>query len=502
MSKIFDLHAHVSLQPFHRLVNDGGLKKPDPNHWTLHRKKSNEVVEVFGDVPEYSQTNLDSAINGEVYCIVNSLYPIEKGFVVMGEHSTMPSNVWDNLLSAIIGADVEVINRIQSELIPYFKELEGEYNNIKDNPMKSHNGFSYKLVKNYEEIQNINPGTIAIIQSVEGVHAFADYYIENPDEAEKNNTKLFAQYKESIIKNLTLVKTSWEYPLLYISPAHHFYNHTSGLSKSITGITKLLGLVDRQNSIVNGMHVFDKGITEFGNKVIDLLLSRKVDGQECRRILIDIKHFSPQARLDYYEKLKLLKINNNDKVPIIASHAAVNGKPELTINNNEDDEVHCFNGGNINLFDNEIKMICDSEGIIGIMLDKNRLFDKATKRSHKLSRTIGNKRKLKSKTLEVILRQMLHIVSVTNGNGWRYICIGSDFDGVIGPLDFYDDFSRLKLLHDDLGNFESNDLKESYPKYYNDFINNRTKYLDMIFWKNAMEFLEKFYNDSYLKKVI
>jgi len=132
-----------------------------------------------------------------------------------------------------------------------------------------------------------------------------------------------------------------------------------------------------------------RGITRLGMEVIRESLRKP------NRILIDIKHMSLEARKQYYEILR--NEFASEKIPIIMSHGGVTG-----VSYDKMPVVKCkrccrwtkveyyrpqgldktkFNPWSINLYDEEIREIVNSEGLIGLELDARILGSRQKKRA-------------------------------------------------------------------------------------------------------------------------
>lgn len=500
---IIDFHAHMSLQPYYMQIEKNGNWVPLAEFWARRKKKASAAAKILVGVlspstPMYSQTHLDSAIQGNVKCIVNPLYPIERGFLKPGSKNIHPKNLWDNVLALLSGADVRSVNRVQSKELSYFLEMYNEYLVLQQHQFpvtKPGSSDYYRIVSSYDELAS-NTG-ISIILAIEGGHALASNIYDSsgnfidPIVAEQQQLPEFETYKTQLLDNIRTLK-SWMHPTLYISPAHHYYSHLSGLSESIP----IKFLIEKQKILINGVSVFDLGITPFGQTALELLLANQADGVPGRRILIDVKHFSPNARIDYY---KMIAGRN---IPVIASHTAVNGRSCIK---DYAKKTSCrpFNSGNINLFDDEIVTICDSDGLIGIMLDEKRLYDSITEADIKHMRDTdpGQLRKM---CLDVILYQIVHIAKVSGGKGFQHICLGSDFDGFINAIDFYTEFENLESLRNDLIHRIQSGMHHIKKKYITEketLMSDPEKYVDAILYENTRRFLQKYFNDEYLVRI-
>jgi microsomal dipeptidase-like Zn-dependent dipeptidase len=236
-------------------------------------------------------------------------------------------------------------------------------------------------------------------------------------------------------------------------------------------------------------------------------------GDNSRRILIDIKHLSPEARTEFYDLTKGYSLIG-DTIPILASHAAVTG----TKNPSSAPHMY-FNSSDINLYDEDVLKIARSNGLIGLMLEEGRLLNKQAMKAlnDKYGDHLANSPDVSA---EILIAQMLHIVNVCGGKeGWDIICIGSDFDGMINSLDAFDSvekypdlFERIhKLLTDETPilqiNWEPYELHNNTTTllYPSQSVHNLKfgltpdEIIEKIAYKNIENFLEKYFNDRYLK---
>lgn len=250
-----------------------------------------------------------------------------------------------------------LLNRISPWRYPYyeiFKEEETHLLNSRTVPP------GYKLLN---RISEYDPAKLNIVLTIEGGHNLF------------NKTFGF-KYKKDVIANLQALKKS-EYKYLFMGLAHLARNR---LATHAYGM-KLLH--DRRFKPVGF------GLRKLGKDVIKEALSKP------NRILIDIKHLSLESRKQYYEILKTEYGREN--IPIIASHTGVTG-----VSYNKMPVVKCgwrwrwnkvqyckpkglldtkFNPWSVNLYDEEIKTIVDSNGLIGLNLDERILGTKQKKKA-------------------------------------------------------------------------------------------------------------------------
>jgi len=572
---IFDLHSHFSFKPANSR-SPNGQTPPDKDHWCERFKDkkawSKFIAKFDKEVIKSSQLHGNAATEGGFRLIVNGLYPLEHGFT---------TKTLNHALATLVGYDTAVLEAIYESKISYFQLLEREYRNLLAGQRETRNsaaGNSYKVVDSFGEIERTlaaAPDTICIVNSIEGAHAFADVLFDRQGrfvsiyKAEKDfvrrntgrdGTSWFELHIEAVLANIDKVKTNWEHTPLFVTLAHHFYNHICGHSPSISGI--FLETAVQQHGGASNQTGYDTsyfflGIRPWGLRILSHMLKRENSrGEKVRRILVDTKHMSPQARLDYYSQVVDQRLKYfNDRIPIVVSHTAVNGRKSLTrfkdnINAVFPDEKASskyFHAGAINLFDDEIKRVVESGGIMGLMIDERRImgeelppeagmtykvFKEVAKRNKK---NLGHWTELRQKHawgylndsvftqqneqvlntmrplldqlrpayLSVIFRQLFHIMDLVQERGWDHVALGTDYDGVINPIDLYPQSSDMKTLQKDLVDFwesrlGSNDLAVAtvYSKHL--YGKKPLYWVKKLLWGNGMEFLRKYYNDGYL----
>jgi len=250
------------------------------------------------------------------------------------------------------------------------------------------------------------------------------------------------------------------------------------------------------------------GISAKGFDVIRAAYTLEVDVNGTKKpapVIIDVKHLSLKSRLDLYA----FRTGSFKNIPIICSHAGVTGytisawkealQTARRVKLDSGDLVielktgrktagrwgainseFTYNAWTVNLMDEDIEAILESNGLIGVSLDVRILgwHDTLTTGETDEFMSSGEFRhffperfaQLTSEPMESFLvptRQerhplsfcfnLLHIISVgllrTNvdlPNLWKRICIGSDYDGLINPLINCRDISQLSELESNL----------------------------------------------------
>ena len=234
-----------------------------------------------------------------------------------------------------------------------------------------------------------------------------------------------------------------EHAPLYVTLAHFYNNLLTGHSKSYYGI---VGKVFNQEVAIN------TGITRLGRKVIHKLLERSKEKNE-RRVLIDVKHMSLDARKEYYN------IAKQYDVPVIFSHGAVAGYSWDTFAGEDRDNDHksgYFSHVSINLYNEDIKAIVESDGLIGLSTHEGRMPGGAAKKqfddiNRMLERVPEDSEKYalaqRNAYIKLYMGNLFQIIKeINNVKAWDHVCIGSDYDGIMDPFNRYpesSDFNRL-----------------------------------------------------------
>ncbi len=436
---IFDLHCHPSFKTFL------GNRVPDLRQdcWTtLNFDLDFNILD--------SQSSLTQIKIGGGRLVVCTLYALENAFAASGLIK----------LAAGLSPHVEkqFIREIHREEFGYRELMLGDYAHLMASGELSHEK-SFKFLSSMDEYQEDFPG-LQILLSVEGGHNFY---------ADKQNPGAHGD----ILNSIRIHKQNANMRLLYITLTHlqqsAFCTHAYGMK-----------IIKNRKFIPVG-----NGITGLGKSFIREALS----SQNGREIYLDIKHMSLKSRKAYYR----LHRQEFPDIPIIASHMGITGvshtrKPVRKTQYNL--KKQCvevfyyrppgladtyFNPWSINLYDEDIREIMLSGGLIGLSLDQRILgcgrvskelfshqeFRPAefgfTKRPkyHVLAQGHHNTPdKLKNWQMRHFCNNWLHAVKIgrqtIGDDAWDHICIGSDFDGLINPIDDITSASDYTFLHERL----------------------------------------------------
>lgn len=411
---------------------------------------------------KFSQSNLTAAKDANARVVSLSLYPIEKEFLTKSlDQKISGIPLFKNIVTGISDARIKYI---QGPDYRYFDDTMAQYEYLKTSAELSlGTDRELILVSCFEEIEqnlNKNPGAIIGFLSIEGANVFYP-----TKEVRKEDI-------DQVLQNIEVVK-NWEYPPLMVSLAHHFYNGFVSHEESLVKLVRNLGNIDQSRgcnkelSFIPGFLYY----TAEGIRVIDKLL----DTSCGRRILIDMKHTDFRGRKEYYTHIRK---NYNNQVPVVFSHAAVGVETE----------EKWFNTWTINLNNDDIKAVWETRGLIGLELDQRLLgFDAYIK--YCKDQNIKIRRQSPEFNAALIWNAAKYIANECAGilhntpgeertNAWSCISIGSDFDGLINPVNGYPTLRYFKRLEDEL------------TKYAKDFLNEPSRLLHKYSPASATELVE------------
>ena len=202
---------------------------------------------------------------------------------------------------------------------------------------------------------------------------------------------------------------------------------------------------------------------------------------------------SVEGRKEYYNFISNYNsINPADTIPVIASHAGVNGFSTMDSSIKENDTAaknrdHRFHRWSINMSNEEIKIIHQSKGLIGLMMDRGILGGKLT--VDRIA-ALGDTGKQREEYSKLFWDHVFQIVkSVGDVTGWDVVAFGSDFDGTITHMEPYESSAKLPLMHEDLISYlEDHRYKEEL--WYG---HTPRQLVQKIMFENAMQFYKRFF---------
>lgn len=483
-----DLHDHISVMPY----NMG-----DRNRVGMRYRRNNVIKDGFG--PD-TQSDLVKLMRGNVRVVFNSLCPIETGFMKLRGHEGV---IADEGISLYTGFPPARIDALQKPDHDYLKDMMGELSmlvadegkelSFEEWPQKC----MFKVVNSYQELASFvgineryeidNPGVgvarIGVVLTVEGVHCLFNKPLEGykynfNDMNDPGTSQLWESVKQNV-KQLRHNNTGKR--VFAVTFAHHFYNKMCGQSISFT---RSIDYIFQQGDYT------DTGFSEFGKSLIRELC---MEG-----IVIDVKHLSVTSRQWLYKQ------DFTQNIPVMASHSAVNGCATMelskALNHNHDEanrkykDSSTFNTWDINLSDEEIYEIAKRGGIIGLSLDQRIIMGKANLRNIQLLGKIPFM--CKNNWCKPLYQNALYIAKALDRAGykrenlWDYVSIGSDFDGMINPINDVKTAQDFPAMEESLlVIFKKNKRDEALLKNLSD--NEIAQIVRKMCSTNALKFLQR-----------
>ncbi|MFU8804429.1 MAG: hypothetical protein ACNA8W_11510 [Bradymonadaceae bacterium] len=500
MYRFADLHCHPTFYAFNRMRHTPGLAEDPELYHPWHELPSNiNKMNQGTRAMEYAQSNFARLTEGGVRLVFASFTPIEKGFFV-GNITRKETDFTTELLSLVSGYtfaksarrlieggppaaareatrilrnrgpfrqllqsfvlkySLPRVRHILSPQYDYWDELVSEYAFIKSRDGvrmevevdlgdgKREVEGCYHVIRTGDQLASVmeeSDRDTAVILTIEGAHVFSI----GPDQHPVSEELMFSRIAE--MKN-------WQHPILFITLAHHFDNGLCGHAHSLVDAATLV--MDQRLRLHEDFERRD----DLGLRVVRELLDidENLKDGNGRRIFIDVRHMSPRTRKSYYaeivEPYNKAKKNKKSrpKIPVVMSHCGYAGVATLDemIENGprEDDHWHQnpFYAWGINLSDEDVRIIHDSEGLIGLCFDQRVA-------GLPPAQKLGPENQPR-----LLINQIFGVVDVIMQDDrlpvaekikvWDRVCIGSDYDGVIDPISAYPTAVAFPRFADDL----------------------------------------------------
>lgn len=541
-----DLHCHPSLKPTY----NKGYNNDNGDIWKDRSiERSCLTNKIAGtQAVAFSQSNLNKCATGNVRLLFTTAYALERSFFHLRTFPALlkpllsalflqPIN-FKRMLSEVVGIPIKVAKRFSNEYndgVNYYRDYLNEIDLLISNQNNEDSalpGFKFQLAKDYSDLKRLldDEKTIAGILNIEGAHTLGQYDFKKPfskatlEDIQKKGFEEDSRIQhltEQFQQNIKAVKSQADGARIpfYITFCHHFNNLLAGHAPSLSTLGK----------IISQEAFMEHGFSPLGRKVIKQLLSK----QDGRRILIDVKHMSVKTRIEFYNILK--NEYANDNIPIINSHASINGIKTLAEASHIDQKKSnkltkksFFGKGTICLTDEDIKQTFNSHGLIGVCLLESRMPGKLFKKEKKkiIKKYKNHDEKVKQLFMKLLWSNIIHIVKIqTNelsntGNphrsndAWSGITIGSDYDGIVDAFDNVETAESYSNLRDDMINYMSNpienevqvlDVYTEKPILYTEVkalieLDGKTikGRVDQMMFNNLMDFLKIYFNEEYL----
>ncbi len=500
-----DLHCHPSLYGFNRMRNSADEGDPDLFHPWHVLPSDGKKMAAGAHAGAYSQCNFAQLTRGRVRLTFASLTPIEKGFLQEGSQEERRPFVWEMLRLATgatlvgsgrklaqgdrkgaareagrilrnhgplrsllnrlyVGYSAQRIAHMLSDEYDYWDELVREYEflqladshantatceYLEDGEMVSREvRGTYHLVRDANQLEEIiedGDEDLAVVMTIEGGHVLTMGADQRP-------------LPEEVVFDRLRALKQWPHPVFILTLAHHFDNGVCGHAHTIPD--KGAAVIDQSPRLGEGLEPRDDLGIRVVREVLDL--DEDLADRGGRRMVLDVKHLSPRSRLEFYDRIvrpynerhREQKTPNRPPIPVVGTHMGYAGVATLRelidCADREDDHrlAGPYYAWGMNLSDEDVRMVHESEGLIGIIFDQ---------------RVLGAAPGLKIPTEmwpDLLWRQITGMVDVIMTDDrldaddrvriWDRLCIGTDFDGFMHPVPCYPTVLEFQDLADDL----------------------------------------------------
>lgn len=431
----------------------------------------------------------------------------------------------DLIQNRFVRLPLERVKFLQNGHYDYFEELKREYKFylskagekvttaplqlVPHGPNRKWEGV-YQLAQNGGDVlYRLRPDNdeVIIVLTLEGIHALG---VGNPEDdflspgnkprdvsIGKLKSRIRQLKGEESLDDSTL--KNWAHMPFYITFAGHFNNTLCGHARSLPAVSKYV--YDQHKNM-------DKGVLKNATYSVMrefLGLDDNLKSTGSKRILIDVKHMSAASRQDFYKNIirpfNRRPENAISKIPVIASqvgYSGIDGLDTLIQNakdgkESDDFRVQGFKAWNINLCDEDVIEIHNSEGLIGISLDQQLLG--AYRKSWLPNLPLPLMERIRAKKLLArTLEQFIHIPFDYNLQSpmhiWNILCLGTGFDGTNNSLTSYSTVLDMNRLEDDLIQILQG-MKRERPKWFDNL--SPENLARKICFENAYDFVTSHY---------
>ena len=474
-----DIHLHPVLKAFNSSTREHPVTPWDViEHIEPTTGGGRFVRKNTPDLAKYSQSSFGQLMRGNVRVAMNSLYPFERGFMDLRNVPKLftGKQAQYEMTAVVAGMAVDRVAELGRHC-DYFKELNDEYRYLKDHQGPSPDGtWSYRIARHWGDVQEslAKGDELAVVNTVEGCHSLFDAdmlqgRLGKPD------------LKRRLTEHIEQIK-SWEHPPFFMNLMHHFDNGLGGHARSLKAQVG--------NNLLNQNKGLEAGLNGLGIKALKELLSDR----NGPRILIDTKHMSLRVRKEYYNWIRSFNyISKNDRIPVICSHGWANGFKTMSGSQRRKDNTakvkrSRFFNWSINLSDEELRIMHDSGGILGLIVDKGKVGGGAF---HDRLEGIEETEKRRSAYMKLMWDNIFHIIqAISKPTAWDILTIGTDYDGAINHVEFYDTAETMPTWYEDL--YRYLERNKPYKKYWYGYT--AREIMDKIFSRNAMDFMQRHFD--------
>ncbi len=446
----------------------------------------NELNKAFNNIHRTNQSSLFDLVKGNVKISNQIIHPTERQ-IMHSPYLTPGSS--SKIFSCLSGLSYREENFILNNA-DYFGIVLDNLKYLKAELKYSHhkNVHSYKaeIIRSKKDIPEIlqDPTKLGLIISIGGGHSLGNYlYIEQGQIATP-------EYKELVIKNIRKLKGSIpikKSPEEFLDIPIFSVNFGNFFVDGICGKAPLLS-ADEEEAFAESNT--ETGFSALGQAAINELLSN----DKGRRILVDIGGMSLKSREWYYKQIKTRRFKE-DTIPIIYTGAGISGLSKKDNAYGKADKKSFLSHQKGNLSRQDLAAVLQSEGLISISLEKDKLMGKTCR--NKYDAAIAFSADRHRIVIDAIIGNICKAIHMSNSiEAWDMISLCTHFDAHSRHTEIYQSSADMVTLYRELLAFFRNprEIEGLYTqKEIKNFMYDFTpeELTDKIMYKNALTFLNK-----------
>lgn len=453
-----------------------------------------EAQAAFEGIPRHSQSNLQDLIDGNVRISNQMIYPLETQF--------LKSPFYDNtgisreeLFECLTGLRINK-NAFAQSNVDYFKQLTDHIKYLEDELAYPYhvNGRKYQcnIIKSADDIDPIlkSNDQMGWVLSVRGGHTLAPALYVVQDQQE---TKEFQQVVLDNIDRLKGIKPLTSGTSVYLTTPIFSMSFDGYFKDGLTG--KVAKFLPPEQEAFEEQDLRTE-ITQTGQ----LALQRLVSKEEGRRILIDVAGMNLKSRMWYYGWVKERRYMK-DSIPVLALGVGISGLKNTEGEYSASDEViknaqntH-LNNRQANLCRQDILEIIQSQGLVGISLERDKLMGKIFQTRYNAA--VPGSAERRAIAVEAIIANICKFIQIAQTpEAWDMICISSNYDMFGRYLEMYDSSDDMSQLARDLYYFFSSpyEIRDMFTaKEIKSFMYKLSaeEIVQRLMYKNALRFMKK-----------
>lgn len=410
------------------------------------------IMQAFAEVPKYSQSHFTSMLKSNTRLGVFTLTVPEKQYFMA---SGMDADNFNKILPCVAGFKRRT-EALLSDDTRYFDEMVHHLRflkSVEEAPFyQMGRKFQFRIIRSVKDLDEVveNPTLIGGFFNIFGAHNLSSYFYIDKNLVNSDDFKqTVRQNVERLKGQRPLIDNTKEYldvPILFMSIAGVFRNGFGGDTRS-----SMVG--SEEEGVFKQTIEGQEQLSGVGKDLVQQLIDQK----EGRRILVNVRGLSGQARKWIYQQYSNMRYDG-DTIPIMAIDVAVHGESwsDSKMDNSRENANRILAMHGDAMAREDLRNILESRGLLTISLDRVRL-TKGSKAASLLAEKIDGSADYRSTAVKIILAHVFRCIHVVQSKDmWNHIGLSSSFDGANRPFLIYDTAEKLADLRKDMLDYLKN----------------------------------------------